>query len=154
MGLLFSFFTVVALVLIVFIGVKAANLLDYLFGVIIPYLAFLHSLQEAVYRVMKWVCVPVPFLRIPTTAGQIPALDKQNKIDNRSLLLRHHQKGWKCFYSVRFQNTRAELRDGPNLSYGSTEWLWAAGSAFHWTFLIILIRHFRSSLVQFPCRLK
>jgi hypothetical protein len=68
MGLLFSFFTVVALVLIAFIGVKAVHL-HYLFGVIIPYLAFLAFLAGIVYRVIKWARVPVPF-RIPTTAGQ------------------------------------------------------------------------------------
>ena len=42
-----------------------------------------------------------------------------------------------------FRNTKMELRDGPQLSYGSTKWLWMAGLAFHWTFLIILTRHLR-----------
>ena len=36
------------------------------------------------------------------------------------------------------------------LSYGSTKWLWAAGLAFHWTFLIILMRHFRLFLDPVP----
>jgi len=66
MGLLFSFFSVVALVAIVFIGVKAANL-RYLFGVVIPYAAFLTFIIGVIYRVMQWGRVPVPF-RIPTTA--------------------------------------------------------------------------------------
>ena len=152
MGLLFSFFTVVALVLIVLIGVKAANL-HYLFGVIIPYLAFLAFLAGIVYRVIKWARVPVPF-RIPTTAGQEMSLPwiKQNKIDNPStslgVIVRMALEV--LLFRSLFRNTRAELRDGPKISYGSTKWLWAAGLAFHWTFLIILIRHFRLFLDPIP----
>ena len=152
MGLLFSFFTVVALVLIVLIGVKAANL-HYLFGVIIPYLAFLAFLAGIVYRVMKWARVPVPF-RIPTTAGQEMSLPwiKQNKIDNPStslgVIVRMALEV--LLFRSLFRNTRAELRDGPKISYGSTKWLWAAGLAFHWTFLIILVRHFRLFLDPIP----
>ena len=29
------------------------------------------------------------------------------------------------------------------MAYGEAKWLWLAGLAFHWTFLIILIRHLR-----------
>ena len=156
MGLLFSFFTVVALVLIVFIGVKAANL-HYLFGVIIPYLAFLAFLSGVVYRVIKWARVPVPF-RIPTTAGQEQSLPwiKTNKIDNPStslgVIIRMALEV--LLFRSLFRNTRAELRDGPKLSYGSTKWLWAAGLAFHWTFLIILVRHFRLFLEPVPLLIK
>jgi nitrate reductase gamma subunit len=154
MGLLFSFFTVAALVVMVFIGVRAAHL-HYLFGVIIPYIAFLAFIGGIVYRVLKWARVPVPF-RIPTTAGQEMSFPwiKQNKIDNPStsfgVIIRMALEVF-LFRSL-FRNTRAELRDGPKLSYGSTKWLWAAGLAFHWTFLIILVRHFRLFLdpVPFP----
>jgi nitrate reductase gamma subunit len=156
MGLLFSFFTVVALVLIVFIGVKAANL-HYLFGVIIPYVAFLAFLAGIVYRVIRWARVPVPF-RIPTTGGQEKSLPwiKANKIDNPStslgVIIRMALEV--LLFRSLFRNTRAELRDGPKLSYGSTKWLWAAGLAFHWTFLIILMRHFRLFLEPVPLLIK
>jgi nitrate reductase gamma subunit len=145
MGLLFSFFTVVALGLIVFIGVKAANL-HYLFGVIIPYAAFFAFLIGIIYRVFQWGRVPVPF-RIPTTAGQEKSLPwiKQNKIDNPSTTLGvvvRMALEVLLFRSL-FRNTRAELREGPKLSYGSTKWLWIGGLAFHYTFLIILTRHLR-----------
>jgi nitrate reductase gamma subunit len=152
MGLLFSFFTVVALVLMVFIGVKAAHL-HYLFGVVIPYIAFLVFIGGIVYRVLKWARVPVPF-RIPTTAGQEMSLPwiKQNKIDNPStslgVIVRMALEV--LLFRSLFRNTRTELRDGPKLSYGSTKWLWAAGLAFHWTFLIILVRHFRLFLNPVP----
>jgi nitrate reductase gamma subunit len=156
MGLLFSFFTVVALVLMVFIGVRAAHL-HYLFGVVIPYIAFLAFIGGIVYRVIKWGRIPVPF-RIPTTAGQEKSLPwiKQNKIDNPStsfgVIVRMALEV--LLFRSLFRNTRTELRDGPKISYGSTKWLWAAGLAFHWTFLIILIRHFRLFLEPVPLPIK
>lgn len=156
MGLLFSFFAVTALVLIVLIGVKAANL-HYLFGVIIPYAAFLTFLLGIAYRVLQWGRVPVPF-RIPTTAGQGKSFPwvKQNKIDNPSTSLGVIVRmAFEVFlFRSLFRNTKAELRDGPKLSYGSTKWLWLGGLAFHWTFLIILIRHFRLFLEPVPILIK
>jgi nitrate reductase gamma subunit len=145
MGLLFSFFTVTALVLIVLIGVKAANLY-YLFAVIVPYAAFLTFILGVIYRVMQWGRVPVPF-RIPTTAGQEKSFPwiKQNAIDNPStafgVIIRMAFEV--LLFRSLFRNTKAELREGPKLSYGSTKWLWLGGLAFHWTFLIILTRHLR-----------
>ncbi len=145
MGLLFSFFTVTALVLIVLIGVKAANL-HYLFGVIVPYAAFLTFILGVIYRVMQWGRVPVPF-RIPTTAGQEKSFPwiKQNAIDNPStafgVIIRMAFEV--LLFRSLFRNTKTELREGPKLSYGSTKWLWLGGLAFHWTFLIILTRHLR-----------
>jgi len=145
MGLLFSFFTVIALIVIVFIGVKAANFY-YLFGVIIPYAAFLTFVIGVVFRVIQWGRIPVPF-RIPTTAGQEKSFPwiKYNKIDNpfTSLGVIIRMAFEVLFFRSLFRNTRAELREGPKLSYGSTKWLWLGGLAFHWTFLIILTRHLR-----------
>ncbi|MFH1687671.1 MAG: sulfate reduction electron transfer complex DsrMKJOP subunit DsrM, partial [bacterium] len=37
----------------------------------------------------------------------------------------------------------AEINDGPHLSYGSSKWLWGFSLAFHWTFLVIFVRHFK-----------
>jgi nitrate reductase gamma subunit len=145
MGLLFSFFTVIALIVVVFIGVEAANFY-YLFGVIIPYAAFLTFVIGVVYRVIQWGRVPVPF-RIPTTAGQEKSFPwiKYNKVDNPSdslgVIIRMAFEV--LLFRSLFRNTRAELREGPKLSYGSTKWLWLGGLAFHWTFLIILTRHLR-----------
>ncbi len=152
MGLLFSFFSVTALIVIVFIGVKAAHL-NYLFGVIIPYAAFLTFIIGIIYRVVKWGRIPVPF-RIPTTAGQEKSFPwiKHNKIDNpfTSLGVIVRMALEVLLFRSLFRNTKTELRDGPKLSYGSTKWLWLGGLAFHWTFLIILIRHFRLFLEPVP----
>jgi nitrate reductase gamma subunit len=145
MGLLFSLFTVIALIIIVFVGVQAAKL-NYIFGVIIPYAAFLTFLAGIIVRVIKWGRVPVPF-RIPTTAGQEKSFPwiKHSKIDNPStglgVVIRMAFEV--LLFRSLFRNLRTELRDGPKLSYGSTKWLWLGGLAFHWTFLIILTRHLR-----------
>ncbi|NWF76071.1 MAG: sulfate reduction electron transfer complex DsrMKJOP subunit DsrM [Nitrospirae bacterium] len=145
MGILFSFFAVIALIVIVFIGVKGAGL-HYFFVVIIPYAAFLTFVIGVIYRVIKWGRIPVPF-RIPTTAGQEKSFPwiKQNKIDNPSsslgVIIRMAFEV--LLFRSLFRNMRTELRDGPKLSYASTKWLWLGGLAFHWTFFIILTRHLR-----------
>lgn len=145
MGLLFSFFAVITLGVIVFAGVKAANL-HFFFGVIIPYAAFITFIVGVIYRVLKWGSSPVPF-RIPTTAGQEKSFPwiKHNKIDNpfTSLGVIVRMALEVLLFRSLFRNTKAELREGPKLAYGSTKWLWVGGLAFHWTFLIILLRHLR-----------
>ena len=152
MGLLFSLFAVIALVVIVFIGVNAAGL-DYLFGVVIPYAALAVFILGIIYRVLKWARIPVPF-RIPTTAGQEKSLPwiKHNKIDNPSsslgVIIRMAFEV--LLFRSLFRNTRTELREGPRLAYGSTKWLWAAGLAFHYTFLIVLVRHMRLMMEPVP----
>ena len=152
MGLLFSLFAVIELVVIVFIGVKAAGL-EYLFGVVIPYAALAVFIVGIIYRVLKWARIPVPF-RIPTTAGQEKSLPwiKHNKIDNPSsslgVIIRMAFEV--LLFRSLFRNTKTELREGPRLAYGSTKWLWAAGLAFHYTFLIILIRHMRLMMEPVP----
>lgn len=145
MGLLFSLFTVIALVVIVFVGVKGAGL-NYLFAVLIPYLAFIIFLVGVIVRVVRWGRVPVPF-RIPTTAGQQKSFPwiKYSKIDNpfTSLGVILRMAFEILLFRSLFRNMRTELREGPKLAYASSKWLWMFGLAFHWTFLIILTRHLR-----------
>jgi nitrate reductase gamma subunit len=140
-----SFFAVIVLSLIAFVGVKTAGL-HYLFGIILPYLGFTIFLVGIVYRVLKWGRSPVPF-RIPTTAGQEKSLPwiKQNKIDNPSCAIGVFIRMVfeVLFFRSLFRNTRTELREGPKISYASSKWLWLGSLAFHYSFLIILIRHLR-----------
>jgi nitrate reductase gamma subunit len=140
-----SIIAVAALILIAFFGVGTAHL-NYLFGVIIPYAAIAIFIVGIIYRVLKWATIPVPF-RIPTTAGQQKSHPwiKQNKIDNPSSALGVFVRmvfEVLLFRSL-FRNTRTELRGGPRLSYASSKWLWVAALAFHYSFLIILLRHLR-----------
>ena len=152
MGLLFSFFSVITLAAIVFVGVKAANL-RYLFGIIIPYAAFLTFVLGVIYRVMQWGRVPVPF-RIPTTAGQQKSLPwiKSNPIDNpfNSIGVIIRMAFEVLLFRSLFRNTKVDSREGPKIAYGSSKWLWLGGLVFHWTFLIILTRHLRLFFEPIP----
>ncbi len=152
LSLWFSFFAVAVLVLLSFFGVKVANL-NYLFGVIIPYIAFVIFVVGITYRILKWAARPVPF-RIPTTAGQQKSHPwiKQNKIDNPSTAFGTFLRmvfEVLLFRSL-FRNTRTELHSGPRLAYASSKWLWIGALAFHYSFLIILIRHLRLFIEPVP----
>jgi len=151
-----SLLAVAGLILLAYIGVGAAHL-NYLFGVIIPYAAIAVFIIGIIYRVLQWAARPVPF-RIPTTAGQQKSLPwiKQNKIDNPSSALGVivRMAFEVLLFRSLFRNTRSELTGGPKLSYASAKWLWMAGLAFHWTFLIILVRHLRLFLEPVPSSIK
>jgi nitrate reductase gamma subunit len=117
-----------------------------LFGVLLPCVALAIFVGGMVYRLLQWSKAPVPF-RIPTTCGQQKSLPwiKQAKFDNPSGLfgvLGRMLLEVLCFRSL-FRNTRARLLAGGKLVYSTNLWLWAAGMAFHWSMLLILVRHLR-----------
>lgn len=146
-----SFFAVIALVVIPLVGAQGAG--QYLFGIVIPYLAVLTFIIGFIYRVVQWAKTPVPF-KIPTTGGQMKSFSwiKPNPIDNPSstggVIVRMALEVF-AFRSL-FRNTRIELRDGPKLDYGSNKWLWVAALAFHYAFLVVFIRHFRLFMEPVP----
>jgi nitrate reductase gamma subunit len=140
-----SLMAVILLILLVMIGAGAANL-KYLFGVIIPYVAIVLFLAGIVVRVLRWAGAPVPF-RIPTSCGQQKSMPwiKSSTLDNP-----HNLMGVLgrmaleiFFFRSLFRNTKMELKNGPILAYGSSKWLWLGGLAFHYSFLVIFIRHFK-----------
>jgi len=145
MKVLVSLIMVLALVAIAWIGVGAAGL-EYLFGVIFPYLAIALFLVGVVWRIFSWAASPVPF-RICTTCGQQKSFPW---IKSSTLEAPHNAWGVirrmlleVLFFRSLFRNTETELRKGPKFAYGSTKWLWLGSLAFHWSFLIIFIRHLR-----------
>jgi len=144
MGVLVSFLAVVALFLAVLAGVDVLGW-RWLFGVAIPYAAAGVFVVGVVVRVLDWARSPVPF-RIPTTCGQQKSLRwiRQSRVENPSTgagVVARMALEVLCFRSL-FRNTQVQLQDG-RLTYASTKWLWAAGLAFHWSFLVILLRHLR-----------
>jgi len=145
MGMKFSLLLVIALVLAVFLGVKAAGLY-YVFGVIVPYVAILFFLGGVIFKVLKWASTPVPF-RIPTTGGQQKSLPwiKQNKLDNPTTVAQTvgRMALEVLLFRSLFRNTKFEFKEGPKLVYQWEKWLWLAGLAFHYSFLLILVRHLR-----------
>ncbi|MCF7809734.1 sulfate reduction electron transfer complex DsrMKJOP subunit DsrM [bacterium] len=156
MNALISFVAVIVLIIISFVGAQTLGL-SYLFAVIIPYLAISIFIFGFVYRVIKWARAPVPF-RIPTTCGQQKSLSwiKNNPIENP-----HNWLGAfirmaleVLLFRSLFKNTKTTLKDGPRLVYGMNQLLWLGGLLFHWSFLIIFIRHFRFFMEPVPWCIK
>jgi nitrate reductase gamma subunit len=151
-----AFSAVVALALIAYLGVKAANLY-FLFGVIVPYAAVATFVIGFIYRVLKWAGSPVPFC-IPSTCGQQKSLPwiKQAKLENPSgtLGVIGRMALEVFFFRSLFRNLKTQMKDGGKLVYGEAKWLWLAGLAFHWSFLIILVRHLRFFIGQVPFPIK
>jgi nitrate reductase gamma subunit len=155
LSILVSFFAVIVVVLIPWIGVGALDL-RVLFGIIIPYAAMATFFVGIIVRVIDWGRSPVPF-RIPTTAGQewsFPWI-KQNPIDNPKgtfgVVIRMMFEVL-TFRSL-FRNTRLEYRrvDGaPKIDYEWEKWLWIAALVFHYAFLVIFLRHFRFFMEPVP----
>lgn len=151
MGIEFSLAAVVALVLAVFLGVKVG--MAQVFGATVPYIAIFLFLGGVVYKILRWGSSPVPF-RIPTTAGQQKSLPwiKQNKLDNptttRQVVGRMLLEV--LLFRSLFRNTKTELENGPKINYQWEKWLWLAGLAFHYAFLVILLRHLRFFIEPVP----
>ncbi len=145
MRALISFIVVLLLVAIAYAGVEILKL-NFLFGVILPYAAVSTFIIFMIVRILKWGSSPVPF-RIPTTCGQQKSLPwiKQSKLENPSGVLGviGRMTLEVLFFRSLFRNLKTQLGEDKKLSYGEAKWLWAAGLAFHWSFLIILIRHLR-----------
>jgi nitrate reductase gamma subunit len=126
---------------------------EYLFGVVIPYAAIAVFLLGLVYRILGWARAPVPF-KITTACGQHQSLPwiKPNKLDSPP------DAKWTVgrmaleilFFRSLFRNTRAELAPGQRLLHQSDRLLWLGALAFHWSFLVIFLRHLRFFLEPVP----
>ena len=123
-----------------------------LLAVLVPYAAFAVFLIGFCYRVMRWAWTPVPF-RIPTTCGQQESLPwiKPASLDNPGT-------GWGAFLRMAleillfrslFRNNRARLYD-QRLVLGEDRYLWLGALAFHWSLLVILVRHLRFFVQPVP----
>lgn len=148
----FSFLAVIALALIAWLGSQIPGM-QYFFGVALPYLAVLVFLGGFVYRVVQWAKSPVPF-SIQTTCGQGKSLDfiKQNRLespDTTSEVVARMALEILTFRSL-FRNTKSEIYDGPKITHESSKWLWLFALIFHYSFLVIVIRHMRLFLNPVP----
>jgi len=148
----FPLAAVIALVLLALILVQIPGM-QYLFGVAIPYLAMALFLGGFCYRIIHWAKSPVPF-RIPTTCGQGFSLPwiKQDKLEapvNTAQVVARMFLEIFLFRSL-WRNTKSTVYDGPKLTYESSKWLWLFGIVFHYSFLVIIIRHMRLFLDPVP----
>ncbi len=149
--ILFPLAVVLAIVAVALIG-GSISFLQPLFSVALLYVAFAIFFFGFMAKVINWAKSPVPF-RIPTTAGQEFSLPwvKWSKIDNPSttggVLLRMFFEV--CLFRSLFRNTRTDLRSGW-LIQSPTKWLWLLALGFHYSFLIIALRHLRLFVQPIP----
>jgi nitrate reductase gamma subunit len=144
---------VLGLILIAYVGARGN--LQIIFGVVVPYLAVLIFVEGLIYRLIQWARSPVPF-RIPTTAAQnrtLPWIKKNlgEKLDNPETtghVIGRMALEVLAFRSL-FRNLRTELRkdpdnpEGARLIHWSYKWLWLGAIAFHYAFLVVILRHLR-----------
>lgn len=131
--------------------------MTYFLGVALPYAAITLFLGGCIWRVLQWAKLPVPF-PIATTGGQQKSLPwiKQARFDAPANKLEVVARMLLevCLFRSLFRNTAAEMRmdtpQGPRLIYWSSKWLWVFALVFHYSFLIIFIRHFRFFLEPTP----
>ncbi len=127
--------------------------LPWVFAVVLPYVAAGILLLGIVARIVLWARSPVPF-KIPTVCGQ-----------QRSLPWIRHQRlespytSWQVvlrmaleilLFRSLFRNTRTSLTSGRRLVYQPDKLLWLGALAFHWSLLIVLLRHLRFFLQPIP----
>ena len=154
---MYSLIAVVVLFLVAYVGVEVLGL-QVLFGIVIPYLALLTFIVGFIYRVLGWSRSAVPF-RIPTTCGQQKTLPwiKPSSIDNPAtkggVVIRMVLEI--LFFRSLFRNTRMRIREGDKLAYEWEIWLWVFALMFHYSFLVVLLRHLRffTEPVLFPVQL-
>lgn len=142
------------LFLLAYAGVEGVGL-QWLFGIVIPYLAVIAFIYGFVNRVMCWAGSAVPF-RIPTTCGQQKSFPwiKQNRIDNPDTAIGVFIRMLFEIFLFRslFRNTKAAFnRDENNkLTYSWEIFLWLGALAFHYGFLVVILRHLRFFLEPVP----
>ncbi len=154
MGALISLVAVAAIVLLASVGASTGDGLRFVFGVILPGVAFAVFLGGIIFRVVHWAKSPVPF-RIPTTTGQAKSLPwiHNNELEAPSGLagvIGRMALEVLAFRSL-FRNTRVEiLPEKSKVNYLADKALWAAAMAFHWAMFIIVLRHFRFFVEPVP----
>jgi len=123
------------------------------FGIIMPYAAAGIFLIGVVVRVLEWMSASVPF-RIPTTTGQQKSLPwiKPGRLESpyTALGVVGRMALEILLFRSLFRNSRATLRSGTKIAYSEEKVLWLGALAFHWSFLIIILRHLRYVLEPVP----
>ena len=144
---------VLGLMTMAYFGSQAG--LQWVFGVAAPYLSVLLLVEGLIYRIVQWARSPVPF-RIPTTCAQqrsLPWIERtvQDKLDNPGTFLETVGRMALEVLTFRslFRNTRTELQKHPitprppSWCTGPTNGCWLGAIAFHYAFLMVILRHLR-----------
>jgi nitrate reductase gamma subunit len=152
MNFLYALAVVSALIMLALIGGESAGPRLF-FATIAPYTAIAIFLAGVIYRTMKWARSAVPF-RISTTCGQQKSLSwiRHSRLESpcSKLGVAARMALEILLFRSLFRNIKADLRTGPKLVYGEEKFLWLGALAFHWSFLIILLRHLRFFMEPVP----
>jgi nitrate reductase gamma subunit len=122
-------------------------------AIVVPYGALAILLAGLSWRVIRWSLAPVPF-RIPTVCGQQKSLPwikagwLESPYTTTGVVARMGLEV--LLFRSLFRNTRSRLQEGPRLIYGEAKWLWLGALAFHWSLLIVLLRHLRFVVEPVP----
>jgi len=152
MGLWYSISGILSLILLVVIGIEGIGLYSF-FAIFIPYLAVFLFITGFIYRVLKWAGSPVPF-HIPTVSGQQKSLPwiKADSIDSAFTtggVVKRLALEVLLFRSL-LKNEKVELEAPQRILFRTSTLLWLGAMAFHWSLLVILLRHLRFFLEPVP----
>jgi nitrate reductase gamma subunit len=152
MAALYALIPLGVILIIVLTGIGLGNG-QYFFGVILPYAGVTIFVLGFFYRVIKWARIPVPF-HIPAVAGQQKSLPwvKNSRIESPSGtagVIGRMAMEILLFRSL-FRNDQAELKRSSKLIYSGRKYLWLGALAFHWSLLIIVLRHLRFFIEPVP----
>ena len=152
MGLWYSISGILLLIVLVVIGTEGMGLYSF-FGIFIPYVAVLLFVVGFIYRVLKWASSPVPF-HIPTVSGQQKSLSwiKADNIDSPYTtggVVKRLALEILLFRSL-LKNEKVALEAPQRILFRTSTLLWLGAMAFHWSFLVILLRHLRFFLEPVP----
>jgi nitrate reductase gamma subunit len=151
MGLWYSISGILVLLLFVLIG---AGMGFYtVFGIFIPYLASILFVAGFIYRVLKWASSPVPF-HIPTISGQQKSLPwiKADSIDSpwtAGGVVKRLSLDILLFRPL-LKNEKVNLDAPHKLLFRTSALLWMGALAFHWSLLVISLRHLKFFLEPVP----
>jgi nitrate reductase gamma subunit len=152
MGIWYSISGILLLILLVVIGTEGIGLYSF-FAIFIPYVAVLLFVVGFICRVLKWASSPVPF-HIPTVSGQQKSLSwiKADNIDSPYTtggVVKRLALEILLFRSL-LKNEKVELEAPQRILFRTSTLLWLGAMAFHWSLLVIVVRHLRFFLEPVP----
>jgi len=121
--------------------------------VFFPYASAAVFAGGVILKVWAWARSAVPF-RIPTTCGQQRSLSwirssrLENPHDGIGVVLRMALEV--LLFRSLFRNAGGEISSGGRIVYREAKALWLAALAFHWSLLVIILRHIRFFLYPVP----
>ncbi len=131
-----------------YFGAQAAGS-RFVLGIVVPYFAVAVFLGGFAWRIIAWSRSPFPF-KITTTCGQqkslpwIKSSEVETPFTKGGVFIRMALEVL-CFRSL-FRNTTMAVKKTAGGSRITYEWemtLWVSALAFHYSFLVVLLRHLR-----------